>query len=137
MALITRASTAHIDATTAMKAPQLSGDYIAGEALDAVAPCYIKEVVDGKMMVYMSNGTAADAAAAVDGFTPVAYAEGEPVTLYGPGTRFGYGTGLTAPTALFLGETAGRLDDGATTGGEVAIAKIISPTDIVVRALVA
>lgn len=137
MALITRASTAHIDATTAMKAPQLSGDFIAGEALDAVAPCYIKEVVGGKMMVYMSNGTAANAAAKVDGFTPVAYALGEPVTLYGPGTRFGYGSGLTVPTALYLGATAGRLDNAATTGGTVAIAKVITPTDIVVRDLVA
>ena len=136
MALVTRATTAHLDTTTGMKAAQLSGDYIAGEALDAVAPCYVKEFVGGKMMVYMSNGTAADAAAKVDGFTPVAYAAGEPVKLFGPHTRFGYGT-FAAPGPLYLGATAGRLDSAATTGGTVPIAKIISPTDIVVRALVA
>lgn len=134
MADVTRASTAHVDASTAQFAPQLSGGLIAGEALDAVAPCYIK-ASDGK--VYMSNGTAANAAAKVDGFTPVSYAAGEPCTLYGPGTRFGYGTGLTRATPLYLSTTAGRLSDAATTGGTVAIAKVITTTDIVVRALVA
>lgn len=133
MALITRATTAHVDASTAMFAPQLSGDLIAGEDLDVVAPCYIK-ASDGK--VYMSNGTANDAAAKVDGFTPMKYRAGMACALYGPGTRFGYGSDL-AIGPLYLGATAGRLDSAPTTGGLVAIAKVISSTDIVVRALVA
>jgi hypothetical protein len=132
MALVTRAATAHVDTSTAQYAPQLSGGLITGEALDAVAPCYIKSS-DG--LVYMSNGTALNAAAHVDGFTPVAYAAGEPCTLYGPGTRFGYGTGLTRGP-LYLGTTAGRLDTAAQTGGVVSIAEVITTTDIVVRALV-
>lgn len=133
MATLTRASSASLDASTGMFAAQISG-LIAGEAIDPVAPCYIK-AADGK--VYMSNGTAANAAAKVDGFSALAAAAGEPVTLFGPGTRFRYGTGLTIATALFASATAGRLDDAATTGGTVAIAKVITATDIVVRALVA
>lgn len=136
MALIDRDAAAHVDTSTARYAPQLSGGVpglYAGENLDPVAPCYVN-ASDGK--VYMSNGAANDAAAKVDGFTPTDYRAGEPVTLYGPGTRFGYGVGL-AIGALYLGAAAGRLDTAATTGGTVPIAKAITSTDIVVRALVA
>ena len=136
MALIARDARAHVDTNTARFSPQLSGGLpglYAGENLDPVAPCYIK-ASDGR--VYMSNGTANDAAAKVDGFTPVGYLTGEPVTLYGPGARFGYGNGLTIG-ALYLGATPGQLDNASTIGGLVPIAKAISSTDIVVRALVA
>lgn len=129
MALITRASSASPDASTGMFAPNLSGG-IAGEAIDAVAPCYIK-ASDGK--VYMSNGTAANEAATVDGFSTHAVAINQPVTLFGPGARFQYGSGLTIGK-LYVGTTAGRLDTAATTGGTVAVAKAITSTDIVVRA---
>lgn len=135
MALIERDARAHLDTSTARFAAQLSGGLpglYAGENLDGVAPCYIKPS-DGR--VYMSNGAANDAAAKVDGFTPEAYMAGEPVTLYGVGTRFGYGSGLTIGP-LYLGATAGRLDTAATTGGLKPIAKVINGKDIVVRALV-
>lgn len=126
MALITRASTASMDASTGMFAPQITG-LTAGEALDVAAPCYIKSS-DGK--VYMSNGTGANEAAEIVGFTPRAVASGQPVTLFGKGARFSYGTGLTPGNILYIGATAGRLDAAATTGDAVGVAQVITATDI-------
>lgn len=130
MALVTRSSNARVDASSAQFAPQISGDYFAGEALDAVAPCYIK-ASDGK--VYMSNGTAANEAAKCDGFTPRSYLAGETVTLYGPGTKFEYATGMTPGDTLYVGATAGRLDTTATTGDAAGVARAISARVIQVR----
>lgn len=128
MALVTRVSTASMDASTGMFAAQLSGDLYAGEALDAVAACYIK-AADGK--VYMSNGTAATEPAKFDGFTAKAYAAGEACALYAAGARFLYGSGLTVGTDLFVAATAGRLDTAATTGGVRAVARVLyDGTDI-------
>jgi hypothetical protein len=129
MALLTRDANASVDASTAMFAPQITG-LIAGEALDACAPCRIH--TDGK--AYMSNGTAADAEAKVDGFTPRAAAAGQAITLFGPGTRMRYGTSLTPGANYYLGGTDGRLDTAATTGGANPIARAIDTTDIVVLA---
>lgn len=126
MALLDRASDASVDASTAMFAEQLSG-LVAGEAIDALAACYIK-ASDGK--VYQSNGTAADAAAKVDGFSAQAASAGQGVTLFGRGTRMRYGTGLTIGALYYLGTTAGRLDTATTTGGSVALAKAVTSTDI-------
>lgn len=128
MALVTRASTASMDTSTGAFAQQLTG-LVAGEVLDAVAPCYIKSS-DGKL--YMSNGTAANEAAEFVGFTPHARVAGEPCTVFGLGARFSYGTGLTPGDKYFIGATAGRLDTAATTGGTVAIARAVTSTDIVV-----
>lgn len=125
MALLTRASDASVDASTAMFAEQVSG-LVAGEAIDACAACYI--AADGK--VYMSNGTAANAAAKFDGMSAQAAAAGQGVTLLGRGTRMRYGTGLTIGALYYVAATAGRLDTAATTGGTVAVAKAISATDI-------
>lgn len=126
MALITRSSYASIDTNTAMYAPQLS-DLVAGEDLDIAAPCYIKSS-DGK--VYMSNGTAANEAAEVAGFTPRAVKSGQPVTLFGSGTRFKYGSSLTPGDRYYIGATAGRLDTAATTGDAVGVAQAVTATDI-------
>lgn len=134
MALVTRSSTASLDASTGMYAGQITGDLYAGEALDPAAPCYVK-ASDG--LVYMSNGTAATEPARVHGFTPKAYAAGEPVTLFGIGARFGYDRagGLTQSQPLYVGATKGRLDSAATTGGTAPTAYAVSPYDIVVVAL--
>lgn len=127
MALITRNASAGPDVGSLQRAPQIAGDLYAGEALDPAAPCYIK-ASDG--LVYMSNGTANNEAAKVDGFTPRAVASGQPVTLYGVGARFGYGTGLTPGANYYVGATAGRLDNAPTTGGLVPVARAINTTDI-------
>ena len=88
MALVTIASDASVDASTAQFAPQLSGDLIAGENLLACAPCYIK-AADG--LVYMCNATTAGVEAArLAGFAPRAVVAGQPCTLYGVGTRFDF-----------------------------------------------
>lgn len=128
MALVTRSSDASIDTSTAMFAPQISG-LIAGADIDPVAPCYVKSS-DGK--VYMSDGTAAAEAANCYGFSPRTVKAGEPVTLFGAGTRFRYGSGLTIGAVLYVGATAGRLDTAATTGDAVGVAVAITATDIVV-----
>lgn len=128
MALITRDATASMDAIQGQKATNISGLY-AGEALDAAAPCHIQS--DG--MVYMSNATSDNADAYVDGWTARAVNSGEPVTLFGPGSRFRYAAAgtFTGGATLFLGATDGRLDGSATTGDADGVAFACSDTDII------
>lgn len=126
MALVTRSANASMDASTGMYAPQITG-LIAGENLDVAAPCYIKSS-DGK--VYMSNGTSANEAAEVVGFTPRAAKADQAITLFGKGARFHYGTGLTPGDKLYIGATAGRLDAATTTGDALGVAQVITATDI-------
>lgn len=128
MSLVTRASTASMDASTGMFAPQITG-LTAGEDLAVVAPCYIKSS-DGK--VYMTDATAANEAAEVAGFTPRAVKAGQPVTLFGAGARFSYGTGLTPGDILYAAATAGRLDTAPTTGDAMGVAMVLTATDIVI-----
>lgn len=127
MADVARVATASGDTTHLQKVPQISGDLYAGEVLAAVAPCYIK-ASDGK--VYQCNGTAANEAAKFDGFTARAVDINQPVTLYGIGARFQYGSGMTIGADLYLSATAGVLADAPTAGGLVPIARVITATDI-------
>ena len=126
MALITRAADASMDVSTAQFASQVTGLY-AGEDLDVAAPCYIASS-DGK--VYMSNGTSADEEAEIVGFTPRAVKSGQAVTLFGKGTRFRYGSGLTPGDKYYIGATNGRLDAATTTGDAVGVAQAVTATDI-------
>lgn len=128
MSLITRSALASPDASTAQFAPQITGK-IAGEAIDPCAPCYIK-ASDG--LVYMTDATAAGEASRKDGFSAQAVASGNPITLYGVGTRFHYGSGLTIGTNLFAGATAGRLDNAPTVGDWAGCALVISASEIVI-----
>ena len=132
MAVITKVSTAHYDASTAMFAPQISGNLEAGEdILGAATPCYID--VDGK--VYNCVGAAADKKAVIAGFSNRSARRGQQLTLYSLGTRFQYGSNLTPGTLLYLGVAAGTLEDAATTGGVLACAQVIDTTDIrIIRA---
>jgi hypothetical protein len=134
MALLTRDANAGPDAVSISRwVPQLAGDLFAGEALDICAPCYIK-TTDGK--IYMSDGTAANEAAEVVGFTPKAYAAGESVTLYGNGMRVHYSDGgLTLGAGYYLAATAGRLDTAATTGGTAVIAIAYNANDLQIGGL--
>ena len=130
MALLTApATTTTVETRSAQHANQIPASLglVAGEALLTAAPCYIK-ASDGK--VYMSNGTSANEAAEIDGFTGKTYAVGEPVTLWGRGVIFEYGTGLTPGAVYYIGATAGRLDTAATTGDAVGVARSISATHI-------
>lgn len=102
---------------------------IAGEALSAGDACYIKSS-DGK--VYKSTGTAANAAAVVDGFAPTDCPIGEATSLYWH-VNFYYGAGLTPGSFVYLSTTAGALEDAATTGGTVPIGRVIDASRIWVR----
>jgi hypothetical protein len=109
---------------------QIASGLIAGAAIDAMAPCYIKQA-DG--LVYMSNGTGSNEAASVHGWCPRAAAVGQPVTLFGQGTRFGYADATLTPGAVyFLGATGGRVDTAATVGDTFGIAIALTSSDIIV-----
>lgn len=132
MAVVTKASKPSMDANQARQVA--TGELYAGEDLSAVAPCYIK-ASDGK--VYMSDGAANNEAAKFHGFTPKSYLQGEPVTLFGAGTRFKFGTGLTPGATLFIAAIdvyteGGNLDSAATTGDTKGTAFAVSATDIVI-----
>lgn len=127
MALITRSADARLDTNQARQIA--TGNLYAGEVLDAAAPCYIKSA-DGK--VYMTDATAANEAAEVVGFTPRAYVAGEAITLFGQGSRFRYGSGLTPGAVFYAGATPGRVDGAATVGDSMGVAMAINDTDIVV-----
>lgn len=126
MAQVARDSSASMDSSTGMFAPQITG-LIAGEDIDPAAPCYIKSA-DG--LVYMSNGTAANEAAEVIGFSPRGAKAGQPITVFGKGARFHYGSGLTPGDKYYIDTAAGRLNDAATTGDAVGVAQAITDTDI-------
>lgn len=130
MALLTAPSTSlTVETRSAQHAAQIPASLglIAGEDLLTAAPCYVK-ASDGK--VYMSNGTSANEAAELDGFTGKNYKAGEAVTLWGRGVIFEYGSGLTPGATYYIGATAGRLDTAATTGDAVGVARSISSTHI-------
>lgn len=104
---------------------------IAGEDLDAVTPCYI-DASDG--LVYASDGSASDALAQVDGWTPRSAEEGEAVTLM-VDVDFDYDDGGVTPGAKYYVSTnAGLLSDSSTTGGTAWVAKGIDDRRIRVRA---
>ena len=126
MADLVKVAQASLDTSTGMYAGQ-TPDLVAGEALGAVVPCYIK-AADGK--VYQSNGTAATEPAKFDGMTARAVSIGQAVTLFTAPARFRYGTGLVIGTDLFVSATAGKLSDTATVGGVRAIARVVNATDI-------
>ena len=143
MSDLTKVSTASIDGVSAQNAMYLSG-LVAGEALDAVSPCYVKS--DGKVYKAVStvldefsvtdDNDPADTVALnmpkVDGWTAKAYASGQHVTLFvGKGLRFSYGSSLTVATKLFVSDTAGKLADSAVATADIfPVAVVISATDI-------
>lgn len=127
MSLVTRSANASMDVSQAKQV--LAGNIFAGEDLAVAAPCYIKSS-DG--YVYMCNATSANEAAEFVGFTARATKSGEPVTLFGAGTRFRYGSSLTPGDVYYMGATAGRLDTAATTGDTLGLAQAVNSTDILV-----
>lgn len=103
------------------------GGLVAGEAIAAGDACYVK-TSDGK--VYKSTGAAANAAAKVRGFAPIAASLGEAVTLLHD-VNFAYGAALSPGADLFLsGTVAGGLADAASTGGTAAVGYVVDATRI-------
>ena len=132
MSVVVRTAKPSIDANQAHQVA--AGNLYAGEDLAAGAPCYIK-ASDGK--VYMSDGAASNEAANFHGFTARETLQGEPVTLFGAGTRMKYSTGMTPGAPLYIAASdaytdAGNLDTAATTGDTRVTAFAVNSTDIVV-----
>jgi hypothetical protein len=124
MAVVAKSGTPSLSSVTPPQNCQIVGR-LAGEAIAAGDACYIAST--GQVM--KSNGTAANAAAAVHGFAAMAAASGEAVTLYFD-VNFRYGAGLTPGTKLYLFTTAGQIGDAATTGGTAPIGFVIDATRI-------
>jgi hypothetical protein len=129
MAVQAKASDVMLDMATGQNAPQVAGDLIAGEDLAAGDSVYIK-AADGK--VWRTNGTAATEPAGFWGLVARNVKTGRAVTIFGLGTRFRYGTGMTPNTKLYVAATAGALDTAPTVGGTVAVARTVNDTDIVI-----
>lgn len=138
MAAITRSAKASVDPVSLSKVPQTPNlsALVAGEDLDAAAPCYIK-TADGK--VWMSDGTAANEAAEIMGFTPRSYKAGMAVTLVGAGAVFYYSDdfsadSLAAGDLVFISATTpGELDTVATVGDAVGVAAVLDNEHIIVK----
>jgi hypothetical protein len=97
----------------------------AGEDIAAGDPCYIKN--DG--LVYRSDGTAANAAAKVDGWATIPVKAGEAMTLVFD-VNMRYGAGLTPGARVYLGVGAAVIGDAATTGGTAPIGFVIDASRI-------
>ena len=128
MASITKVTPVSIATPIPDPEHSLSGLY-AGEAIVGGDACYIK-TSDGK--IWRSIGTAANAAAEVDGFAACDAAVGDPLTLYF-GIRFQYGSGLSPGSFVYLDTVAGGLSDVATTGGTAKIGRVIDATRVDLR----
>lgn len=124
MTVVAKSGTPSMASVLPPQSQQIAG-LLAGEALAAGDACYIKS--DGK--VWKSVGTAVNAAAKVDGWAAEACGVGEGVTLFYDVT-FRYGAGLTPGARVFLGATAGLIDDTATTGGTAPIGFVVDATRI-------
>jgi len=94
--------------------------------------------IDTDGLVYPTVGTAfavtgTYARGKFDGLVMTSKAVGEPVTLFGMGSRIGaYGSGLTPGKMLYVSTTSGALSDAPSQVNEVPVAKVISATDILV-----
>ena len=88
--------------------------------------CYVKS--DGAVWRSYGSGSA------VHGFCPRAHYSGEPVTLYGYGTRFQYGSSLTIGAKYYLTTgTPGGIDTVTPlSDNHDNVAISVSATDIVV-----
>lgn len=124
MAAITKVPVVSLSSLTPGQDKTIVG-LVAGEAIAAGDPCYVKS--DGK--VWLSTGAAANAAAKVRGFSLQAAAVNEAVTLVFD-VNIRYGSGMTPGADVYLGATAGALADAASTGGTAPIGFVIDATRI-------
>lgn len=127
MADVAKSGTPSLATTTPPSNCSMSG-LAAGEALGAYDACYIKS--DGK--VWKAIGTAANAAAKVDGYAAQAYAATDTdVTIYWD-VRVRYGAGMTPGARLYLSATAGggALADAASTGGTAPVGHVVDATRV-------
>ena len=124
MAVIEKSGTPSLSSVLPGLDKTISG-LLAGEGIAAGDDCYIKS--DGK--VWKSDGTAANAAAKVDGFAAREAGVGEAVTLVFD-VNFRYGAGMTPGARIYLFTTPGLIGDAATTGGTAPIGFVVDATRI-------
>lgn len=126
-----------------------SGVWTGGPSLDTINPpwnCQVTGIANVDLLpgdacyilasglIAKSIGTAANAAARVDGFAGMYCKANEPVTLFFD-VEFNYGTGLTPGAQYYVSSTAGggALSTTTTTGGTAPVASAVDATRIRVR----
>lgn len=119
MAAFPRTITPSLVSNTPCDAHRVGEGLVAGETL-IPGPAYIKS--DGT--VWQSNGTAANAAAKVDGWMIKGAKTGAAVTLYDDIDMSWGPYSATPGQLLYLSTTKGELDTATTTGGTTPIAKV-------------
>lgn len=123
MTVVDKAGTPSLSTVTPDHSCQVGSGLIAGEDIAAGDVCYIAAAGT----VLRSNGTSDNAAAVADGIAARESASGEAVTLF-TNIEMHYGSGLTPGARYYVAATAGALDDAASTGGTVAVAKAVDAT---------
>jgi len=132
MALITMSTTVYLaDPRTALRL----GPFICGAtAIPIGAPCYVTATaltVLPSITTTTSPGLATFTA--FNGFSVNAVAIGEPVTLFGIGTRVHIvESGLTIGAYYWCSATAGRISDALVLAGDTPFAYSVSATDIII-----
>jgi hypothetical protein len=126
MATIAKSGTPSLASVLPPQNCQFRGE--AGAAIAAGDLCYIAST--GKILP--SNGTAANAAAKVDGIAAAAAASGEAVTIY-RNVTFRYGSGMTPGARVYAQTTAGLASDAATTGGSAPVGFVVDATRIYIH----
>jgi hypothetical protein len=107
----------------------------AGEEIFKGAAC---RVYDSK--IYLSGSSITETTGLVSGsmvssrFDGIsnnsAFQAGEPVTLYGVGSIWGYGTGLMSGSRLFIGTTSGCLSYTQAFEGDLPVARVLTSESI-------
>lgn len=127
MADITKLSTASMDAISAMRSDYFSG-LTAGSAIAVADAVYIDS--NGEVQQAIASVVSTGSLVAFIGLAPKAVEDGQPITVFGRGARFGYGSGLTPGQVLFVSASvAGALTATANTG-DMPVAICVSTTDI-------
>jgi hypothetical protein len=146
MADLTKLTTANSDGNSKLTAFYVSG-LTAGDDLPKLAPCYLDDAgvlqlcvstVKDDTDIAISVGEGAGeltgeitlSVSKFLGFTVKPFAAGDPVTLYGPGLIFSYGT-VVPGANYYVSDTAGKLSDTPIVLGDKPVAVAISTTDLV------
>ena len=134
MALITMGGTGVVQLADP-RAPIRIGPFICGAtAIPLGAPCYVTATANTvlpSITTTTSPGLATNTA--FNGFAILATAIGDPVTLFGVGTRITIvASGLTIGAYYWCSATAGRISDALVLTGDIPFAYSVSATDIVI-----
>jgi hypothetical protein len=130
MAAIARPADAGMDTVTAMFATQITG-LVLGENCAQNDPLYLK-ASDGKL--WRANAAAATEPANFIGIAPRAGLAGQPITVFGLGTRckIAAAGGLVPGSKVFLGAVAGGYDTAAQVGDAAGVGRAVTDTDMIV-----